>query len=566
MNKRAIILATAVVFGFVAVGARLAGLMLLDHERLLRRANSQHVQKRGTEVARGNIFDRKGRELAINIYTESLFSNPAKIMSRKTAALSISRVSGLKYSALMDIFSSKRKFLWIKRKLDMETARKIKALGIEGIGFEPEIQRFYPRGSLASHVIGLVGVDNQPLEAVELMYDETLRSTAGEVYAVRDAEGRVLSDGEEIHSRGNSLVLTIDEGLQYILEEELRAAVDKWEASQGVAIMMDPGTGEVLAMAGLPTYDPNQTQRRDPASMRNRAVTDLYEPGSTFKLILAAAAFETGILGPETELDCSGGYIKVGNTRIRDSRKHGVLKFREVIQMSSNVGGVKAGLLLGRDTLLKYATRFGFGQKTGIDLPGEAAGWIVPLQGDPDIATASLAIGYGVAATPLQVLRAYAAIANKGVLVTPHVVSEIRTPEGFLVSSFKGVDEKRAVSVSTARLLKEILVSVTDDKGTAPKARVVGNRVAGKTGTTRLIDKKTNKYSKEKYVSSFVGFVPADDPKIAMVVVIHEPKGAFYGGDVAAPVFSAVAEKALAYLNVPMDRGFEENLLMVEAR
>lgn len=566
MNKRAVILSTAIVFGFAVVVLRLAHIMLLDHERLAYMAKQQQVKGKEVEVARGTIYDRRGRELAVNIVTESLYAEPKKITSPKSTARIVSAYTGISADKLERLFSLNRDFVWIKRKMDAETAEKLKNLELEGIGFKTELKRFYPSGRLFSHVVGSVGVDNQPLEAVELKYNAVLSKPSDEaavpkVVVFRDASGSEISEGAETQIKGNNIVLTIDEGLQYIADKAIDEAVSKWHASHAVAIMMNPFTGEILAMVNRPSYDSNEPSAFSMDARRNRAITDLYEPGSTFKLVTAAAALEERAVRLNSTFDCSRGAVRIGKYTIRDAHRHGVLTFREVVQKSSNVGFINIGLRLGGSTLYSYARRFGFGQKTGIDLPGETAGWV--SRATSDITTASLSIGYGVAVTPLQVLRAYSAIANGGYLVNPYVVSEIKTPEGYTVYYHKPEQAKRAISESTAETLGEILKSVTEEGGTATAASVDGNQVAGKTGTAMMRD--THGYSKQKYASSFVGFVPADDPKIALIVVIFEPKGGYYGGQVAAPVFKDIAEKSLAYLNVPRDDQVIESVLQVKA-
>lgn len=563
MNKRAVILSTAVAFGFVLVVIRLADIMLLNHGRLTRVAQKQQTVSRDIQVARGGIYDRRGRELAVNIETDSLYCEPRKVTQPERAARAISLHTSAEYSDVKRLLASRKGFAWVRRKLDPEEADPIKQLEIEGIGFKPELKRFYPGGKLLSHVIGSVGVDNQPLEAVELKYDEVLRKPGGKIAVYRDADGMQISDGAESSSKGNSLVLTIDEGLQYIAEAALDEAMLKWRPSHAVAIMMNPYTGEIMALAGRPAYDPNRPGDFSMDERRNKAITDLYEPGSTFKLITATAALEEGLFTPESRFDCSRGSISVGKWVIRDAHKHGVLSFKEVVQKSSNVGTIQMGLKLGAARVEKYARLLGFGEKTGIDLPGEAQGWVNKARSSD--ATATLSIGYGVNVSALQVLRAYSAIANGGLLVTPHVVSGILTPEGEMIYKFQPEPTRRAVSARTASVLKDILVSVTDDAGTASGASVDGNRVAGKTGTAIMKDSKSKGYAKGKYVGSFVGFVPADDPKMALIVVVHEPKGEYYGGVVAAPVFKEIAEKSLAYMNVPREDSMEKKLLLVRS-
>jgi cell division protein FtsI (penicillin-binding protein 3) len=566
MRKRAIILITAITFGFVAVVFRLVDIMLFNHEWFSARARFQQIRKEIIPVKRGIIYDRRGRELAINLDTESIYCNPAEIKSPDQVASALSEKINQKPEIILTRLNTDRRFNWIERKLGIEYTRGIKDLKIKGIGFAPEVKRYYPKGSLASHIIGFVNVDNNGLEGVEQRYDKYLASRSEKAYVFRDAKGNVLSDGQGFslsrEIKGNNLVLTIDEGLQYILEKNLDAAFWHWKAASATAIMMDPYTGEILAMANRPTFDINNPSDTAPNQRRNRAITDCYEPGSTFKIIAGTAALEEGTVNPDTKFDCSAGYIEVGGKRIKDAHRHGVLPFKEVIQKSSNVGTIKIALNLGRERLYAYIKRFGFGEKTGIDLAGEASGWVRHPSKWSGTSIGAISIGQEVAVTPLQVLRAYAAIANGGFLVRPYVVSEVRSPEGNTVYK-TNQEAKRILSEKTANVFREILKTVTEEGGTALEAAVDGNQVAGKTGTAQLIDPKTKRYSKEKYVSSFVGFVPADKPKIAMIVVIHEPKGQIYGGVVAGPVFRKIASESLSYLSVPRDDSGEKGLLMV---
>lgn len=561
MRKRAVILNTVIGFCFVVVVLRLMEIMVLNHERLYERARMQQIKGEEIQVRRGVIVDRHGRELAVNLELESLYSDPSEVDSAEKSASRLSGITGKPVKAILAKLNSEGRFVWIDRKIEPDTARKIKDLRMKGFGFVNDAKRFYPKGRLASHVLGFVDIDNRGIEGVEFKYHNSLNTSGGKVLLARDAGGRTLSQGVNMESRGNNLVLTIDEGLQYMVETELDRAMEKWRAAAASAIMMDPFTGEILALANRPSFNPNTISGSRSFERRNRAVTDCYEPGSTFKIIVGTAALEEKAVSLDTTFDCSRGAVDVGGRVIHDAHRHGVLTFKEVIQKSSNVGSVMVGMKLGKERIYRYAKAFGFGEKTGVDLPGEATGWIRPPERWSGVSIGSVSIGQEIAVTPLQVLRAYAAIANGGLLVTPHVVSKIISPEGELLWTFQG-GTRRVISRSTAETFKEILKTVTEDGGTAKTAAVNGNYVAGKTGTAQMVDPQTKRYSKEKYISSFVGFVPADSPRLAMIVVIYEPKGQIYGGVVAAPVFKKIAENALSYLDVPREDNFE-NVLVV---
>jgi cell division protein FtsI/penicillin-binding protein 2 len=561
-RKRTVILNTVIVFGFFAVVLRLTDLMVFNHTLYSERAKSQQVKSEEIQVRRGNIYDRKGRALAVNLDLESLYCDPEEVTIDRDGLRRLSGILGMDEKTIKAKFDQDKRFLWVNRKLSPAVAGEIKKLNIKGIGFAPEAKRYYPKGELAAHVIGMVGLENQPLEGLELKYDKHLRTSGRKIYFTRDASGKRLSSGVELEAKGNDLLLTIDEGLQYIAEKEVEKAMARWRSAAASAIIMDPFTGEILALANRPGYDLNEPGRAGKDSIRNRVITDIYEPGSTFKVIVGTAALEEKLYNPESRFDCSKGVIEVGGKGIRDAHRHGVLSFHEVMQKSSNVGSVMLGLKLGREKIYRYAKLYGFGEQTGIDMPGEVSGWIRHPDKWSATSIGAISIGQEVAVTPLQILRAYAAIANGGYLVRPHLVSEIRNPQGQTIFYFEG-ERKRILTENTATVFKNILKTVVEEGGTATQAAVEGNQVAGKTGTAQLTDSRTGRYSKEKYISSFVGFVPADDPKIAMIVIVYEPKGQIYGGVVAGPVFKNIANQALSYLNIPIDENYRKDLLLV---
>jgi cell division protein FtsI/penicillin-binding protein 2 len=538
--------------------------MILNHKYLSGKAKQQHVKVEDIQVRRGIIFDRQGRQLALNLELDSLYCEPDSLRRDNKSLKKLASAISREPRAVLSKIPDKGKFAWIERKLDPHIAERVRNLNIEGVGLMNEAKRFYPQGRLASHIVGSVGIDNQALEGVELQFDHYLTTRGGKVLLERDARGRTLSSGVDKEVKGNNIVLTIDEGLQEIVEREIEKAMVQWKAAAVSAVMMDPFTGEILALANRPSYDPNDPGKAKNSEKRNRAITDYYEPGSTFKIVTGIGALEENIVKPHTLFDVSRGSIEVGGKTIRDVHKHGVLTFKEVIQKSSNVGTIMIGMKLGKERIYKYGKILGVGKKTGIDLPGEVSGLMHPPERWSGTSLGAIPIGQEVAVTPLQILRTYSAIANGGFLVKPHVVAEIISPEGQLLFSFMDNNRKRIISPRTAEIFKEVLKSVVEG-GTGEKASVEGEEVAGKTGTAQMIDPKTKRYSKEKYISSFVGFVPADSPRFALIVVVYEPRGQIYGGVVASPVFRDIATQAFSYLNIPRkDIPYETTLLVAK--
>jgi len=537
--------------------------MILNHKRLSEKAKQQHIKVEEIQVRRGIIFDRQGRVLALNLESESLYCEPNILVHDDEGIKKLALAMAKKPEVILTKMPAEKKFAWIKRKLEPDIAERVKGLNIKGLGFINEAKRVYPRRELASHILGFVGIDNQALEGIELQYDRYLRTKGGKIVFGRDAGGRTLSLGVDTEARGNNIVLTIDEGLQYIVEKEIDKARSKWRAKSVTAIMMDPFTGEILALANRPAYDLNHPGKASDFEKRNRAITDCYEPGSTFKMVIAVAALEEKIARPNTLYDVSKGCIEVGGKTIHDTHKHDMLTLKEVIKKSSNVGSVIIGMRVGKEKIYKYAKRFGFGEKTGVDMPGEVSGWIRPPERWSGTSIGAISIGQEIAVTPLQVLRAYAAIANGGYLVRPLVVSEIISPEGQVLVSFRDNKKRSILSPKTARTFKTILKSVVEEGGTGESAYVEGNQVAGKTGTAQVVDPRTKRYSREKFVSSFVGFVPADNPRLVLIVVIYEPKGQISGAVVAAPVFREIVQRALSYLNIPREDNLYVRPLLV---
>lgn len=570
-RRRSLVFIAIVIFGFFVISVRLINLMVFEHKRLTQKAEGQYLKRVTLTPQRGVIWDRTGREIALNIETDSLYAVPVDVEDRGELSRHLAPVIKVSAERLSNILSNKKRkgFVWLARKLGEDSSRRVGVLRekmkFKGINLLTEMKRYYPKSQLASHILGYTDIDNNGLEGIELRYDNYMKGKERKVFLQRDARGFNLSEGVEKGIPGNNLLLTIDEGLQYIVEREIEDAITAWKAEAATAIMMNPITGEILAMANRPTYDPNFPSKADASQRRNRAITDLYEPGSTFKTILAAGVLESRVVLPQEKFDVSKGFINVaGGKPIRDVHKYRILTFKECVQKSSNVCLIQAGMRFGEDRFYEYIKKFGFGEKTGIDLTGEVSGLLREPKDWSGRSLASMSIGQEVGVTPLQILRAYSVIANGGNLMKPYIVSEIIAPSGKIVKKFSPQVERKVISEDTAKVMREILKTVVREGGTAQKASIKGNLVAGKTGTAQMIDPKTGRYSPHDYVSSFVGFVPADNPQIALIVVVYKPRGATYGGTVAAPVFRNIIEHTLTYLDVPMER--DENYVILVSK
>jgi cell division protein FtsI (penicillin-binding protein 3) len=538
--------------GFGVVLFRLVTLQVLQAAELTVKADRQHQKTVSLEGARGTIVDRHGKMLAMNLEVPSVFGVPTALESPARTARHLSPVLHVRTDELERKLRQDRGFVWLARKLDPEQGRRLEQLSMDGIGVVMEGRRFYPKGPLLSHVLGFAGMDGTGLEGVERRYESDLHGEKRTTVLQRDALGRTVfpkSFAEQSPAPGHSLVLTIDEVIQYITEKELEDAVTRAHAKSGTMIVLDPQTGALLALAISPRFDPNAVSALVPDRWRNRALTDAYEPGSTMKAIVAAAAIEERVMKPATMVFGENGHMTVANTVIHDHEKLGWVTFAEVIQRSSNIGAAKAGMALGDQRLYRYLQAFGFGQRTDIDLPGEAGGLVKHPRDWGRRSVASISMGQEIGVTPMQMVSAVGAIANEGVLMKPYVVSQVRDAQGRVLKQILPQVKRRVISPETARTVSTILEGVVTS-GTGGKAAIPGFRVAGKTGTAQKIDPRTGTYSATQFVGSFVGFVPADNPRLAMIVVIDEPHGEAWGGTVAAPVFKRVGEQVLNYLGV----------------
>ncbi|MFQ5803110.1 MAG: peptidoglycan D,D-transpeptidase FtsI family protein [Candidatus Methylomirabilales bacterium] len=539
-------LGLAVFLGFV--GVRLYDIQIVRHHDLGTRANAQYQRRIPVASKRGAIYDRHGRALAISLDAASVFAHPELVQDPIATASQLAQVLKLPARKIRGKLRSDRPFVWIQRKVGLARAEAVANLALPGVGLVPEGKRYYPRRHLAAHVIGFAGLDNKGLEGVELEYDHLLRGGVQSLSGRVDALGRVVFREAEDTPAGSDLFLTIDEVIQHVAERELDAAIRRSGARSGTVIVVDPGTGEILALANLPSYNLNTYGSSRPAFRRNRALTDPYEPGSAFKLILAAAALEEGLVRPGDFFHGEDGFIKVAGVKIRDHEKYGWMTFRDVVAFSSNVGAVKVGMKVGKDLFYTYITSFGFGLPTQVDLPGENSGLVRQPRRWSRLSIGAVSIGHEISATPIQLITAVAAVANGGYLMRPHVVKAVRDPDGRM-NEIQPFPVRRVISPGTARTLGSMLTEVVQ-RGTGQAAAIPGTAVAGKTGTAQKFDQDTGRYSRTKVVASFIGYVPAGDPRLAILVLIDEPQRFTWGGSVAAPVFREIAQEVLGYLKI----------------
>ena len=562
---------------FLVVAVRAFQLQILQGEKLKRLGERQHLKEWIVLPKRGTILDRAGEPLALSLEVQSVYARPRRIKEPETVARSLARALGVSQVELQQKLKAEKPFVWLKRQIGPKEAERIRALNIEGVGMSFEPNRYYPQGQLAGQVVGFVSRDSQGLEGVELHYDNYIRGESGSPVIERDALGRrVLAQGvEEIQiPPGADIHLTIDTSIQHLAEKQLEAAATKYRAKAGIAVVVEPFSGEILALANYPFFDPNNFARQSSQQWRNRAVADSFEPGSTFKTVLAAAALDEGVVGKEDLFYCEFGKYPFAGRTIHDTHEYGWLPFYKIIQYSSNIGVTKVAEKLKKDRYFKYIDRFGFGRPTGIDMPGEASGMVRSPDSWSSIDLATHAFGQGIAVTPMQLVMAYGAIANGGFLMRPFVVRRVVAPDGEVLVANQSHVVRRVVSEKSARLLTSILKGVVSDGGTGPMAGVEGFEVAGKTGTAQKPDLTHGGYSAKKRVASFVGFVPADDPRLVLLIIVDEPEGNVYGGVVAAPAFRDIARGALRHLGIvpdkpeapPLPQAAEGTLVRVERK
>jgi cell division protein FtsI (penicillin-binding protein 3) len=552
-RARLYMLAVFVFLWLSLIIGRLVLLQVVRYGEFTQRAARQ--QQRTVEVApkRGVIYDRNGHELAMTIAVDSVFAVPSEIPDKANAATLIAKILNSDARELLNKLEGSRSFTWLARRLDAESANRIRALNLKGVYFQKESKRFYPKGELAAQVLGYVGMDDEGLGGVERSFDEKLRGLPGKMLVSVDARQKSLGRVEKQPEPGDNMVLTIDEKIQYIAERELERSLQETHAEAGTVVVQNPKTGEILALASRPTFNPNTFNNVPAAALKNRAVSDIYEPGSTFKIITIAAALEEKLTTPDEMIDCQMGSINIFGHTIHDHKPFGLLSTTGIMEKSSDVGAIKLGLRLGDQRLDHYIRAFGFGSQTGVEVPGETRGMAKPVNRWSKVSIGAISMGQEIGVSAVQLVSMVSTIADDGIYTAPRIVAgSIATKGTPQTVLFKPVNQRRVVSPLTAAQMKLILEN-TVLFGTGKKAILDGYTSGGKTGTAQKVDPATGRYSKTKYIASFAGFAPVKEPAITISVMLDSPQGAHHGGDVSAPLFGRVAQQVLAYMNVPHD-------------
>ncbi|MBV9086873.1 MAG: PASTA domain-containing protein, partial [Acidobacteriaceae bacterium] len=536
------------------IGIRLLQLQVFDYGELTQRAQRQQQRTIEVEPRRGVIYDRSGHELAMSVSVDSIFAVPSEIPDQATTASILSKVLKADPHEILARMKASHAFCWVARKVDSEMSDRVRRLQLRGIYFQKEPKRFYPKRELAAQVLGYVGVDDNGLGGIERAYEEHLKGRPGKMLISMDAKRRWFGRVERQPEPGQNLVLTIDEHIQYIAERELETAMKDTHAIAATIIVQNPKTGEILALANRPTFNPNLFNKVPAEALKNRAVSDVYEPGSTFKIVTVAGALEEKLTRPDEMIDCQMGAIVIAGMRIRDHELFGVIPVSDIIAKSSDVGAIKLGLRLGDERFDHYIRGFGFGAQTGIELPGETRGLAKPVNRWSKVSIGAISMGQEIGISAVQLAQLLSTIANDGVWIAPHILADPalhnvsqKTSDGAVMAQ-----QRRVISPLTAAQMKQMLEGVVQ-RGTGRKAQLEGYSSAGKTGTAQKVDPTTGAYSKSKYVGSFAGFAPVNNPALTVVVIIDSAVGLHQGGQVAAPVFQRVMQESLEYLNVQHD-------------
>jgi cell division protein FtsI (penicillin-binding protein 3) len=567
-NSRLYLLGGMLLFWCMAISGRLVYLQIFRYGSFVKQAEHQQQREIPLSPKRGVIYDRAGHELAMSVLVDSAFAVPTEVKDLPTAISLITRITGEDHNVVLADCRNHKTFCWVARKADDETIERIQSLNLQGIHFQKEPKRFYPARDLAAQVVGTVGMEDSGQSGIEHEFDEELRGRAGKMFISVDARRQWFSDVEKQPEAGDNLVLTIDKNIQYIAEKELDQAIHDTQAIAGTVIVENPHTGEILALANRPTFNPNLRKQITPAALTNRAVSYVYEPGSTFKLVTISAALEEKLTNPNEIFDCQMGSIVYNGMRIRDSKPHGLLPVWGVLAESSDVGAIKIALRLGEDRFYRYIRAYGFGQQTGIELPGETRGLTKPVSRWSKVSIAAISMGQEIGISPLQLTGLISTFANDGVWVAPRIVTGKVEPQATPQTvAFHPGASRRVISSFTAAEMRSMMQKVVLE-GTGRKAILEGYTSAGKTGTAQKVDPATGAYSKTKYIGSFAGFAPLNNPQIVVAVILDSAVGLHQGGQVSAPVFKRVAQQVLEYLHTPHDLPLAPNhqLLLAEAK
>jgi len=549
-KKRQLLVLCFFCLAFLFVTFRLFYLQIIRSRPLKNQADAQHTTIIKSVADRGVIYDINKLILASNIGTNSVYAVPKNIKDKQRAALILSSILELDNDMVEARLKKDKWFVWIKRKITKDELVALKNADIPNIGFIDEPMRFYPNGILGCHLIGFTDIDSKGIEGIELSYEKYLKGRPGWRKVLRDARGfRIPSLGDELPPRkGYSLVLTVDNMIQHIVEKEIDEIVSSYRPRSVSIIAMNPGTGEIFAMASYPRFDPNDYTRASADLFKNRCLGNSIEPGSVFKIITASAALEENLVHLEDKIYCENGNYKVRNRMLHDYRPYGTLTFREVIEKSSNIGTIKVAEKIGKKRLFQYITKFGFGSVSGIDLPGEENGILRDVSGWSYVDMTTIPMGQGISCTAMQLANSISVIANGGMLMRPRIVKMVIDSNENVVKEYRPEGLRRVISIDTASKMKELLYGVVE-RGTGKRAKLKGYDACGKTGTAQKVG-KDGKYSKNKFVATFIGFAPLENPRVVLVVCVDEPKGNHFGGTVAAPAFKNVMQKVLQYLEV----------------
>ncbi|HZS96227.1 MAG TPA: penicillin-binding protein [Terriglobales bacterium] len=560
-NRRLYLLGGFLVFWFCVICLRLVYLQIFRYGDFQQRAEKQQQRAVNVSAKRGVIYDRQGNELAMSILVDSAFAVPSEVPDLPNAIALITRISGGDPRMVLADCRAHKTFCWVARKANADVIERIRALNLQGIHFQKESKRFYPKRELSAQVLGYVGTDDEGLSGIERGYDEQLRGQPGRMQISVDARKKWFARIEKEPEPGDNVVLTIDEKIQYIVERELEQAMKDTQAIAGTVIVENPHTGEILALANRPNFNPNVKKEIKNEALKNRAVSDIYEPGSTFKLVTIAGALEEKLTQPDELFDCQMGSIVINGMRIRDSKKHGILSVTDVLAQSSDVGSVKIALRLGEDRFYKYIRAFGFGQQTGIELPGETRGMTKPVNRWSKVSIGAISIGQEIGVSAVQLAAMVSTFANDGIWVAPRIVATTTTPGDTLQTVvFHPQQERRVISSLTAAKMRQMMQRVVvSPHGTGRRAMLEGYTSAGKTGTGQKVDPSTGVYSRTKYVASFAGFAPINNPAVTIAVILDSPAGLHQGGQVSAPVFQRIAQQVLEYMHVPHDLALPPN-------